>query len=518
MRPTGSIGREAVAAALARLAAYRPGPADRRPAFEFAPPDPRPGEPGPFEAGGGPRGPIAAAGADLRAGRATCAQLLDEALVAVDKHDGELNGVAYLLAGPARAEAEALDVEAMAGRWRGPLHGIPVTVKDVIDVAGAPTRAGSAAYDELPSVDAESVARLRASGAVILAKVTTHEFALGVTTPQSRNPHDAARIPGGSSGGSAIAVSTGMGLGSLGTDTRASIRVPAALSGVVGFKATYGTVPTGGLVPLSWTMDHVAPMAATVGDAALVLDALRPGHPATASWAGAAVAGLRVGVPQAALTGAQPGVAARLQASVAALRRLGCVVADAVRPSEDDLDAANAAGLLVSRCEAAAFHRGRGTDRSLCWDEVVDQLDAALAITAVDYLDAQRLRAELVEGLLGPFADHDVLAMPTVPIVAPPVADFARHLLQLSRNAVPWSFTGFPALSMPCGWSDGLPVGLQLVAPPGGEGLLVALGSALEGQGLGDSEGRVFGVAQGLSQGAGAFDLGKMADAPEHHR
>src|SRR5947208_7862884 len=173
----------------------------------------------------------------------------------------------HLMAESDRREAAVRDDEAASVAFRGPLHGIPVTVKDVIDVSGAPTRAGSAAFHRRAAVDATGVARLRAAGAIVLAKVATHEFALGVTTPQSRNPHDPTRIPGGSSGGSAIAVATGMGLASLGTDTRASIRVPAALSGVVGFKATYGTVPTDGLVPLSWTMDHVAPMAVTVGDA-----------------------------------------------------------------------------------------------------------------------------------------------------------------------------------------------------------------------------------------------------------
>jgi aspartyl-tRNA(Asn)/glutamyl-tRNA(Gln) amidotransferase subunit A len=452
-------------------------------------------------------GPLGLAAADLRAGRVTSGQLVVEALLAVEKYDGELNAVAHLLAAEARAEAGERDGEAAAGRWRGPLHGIPVTVKDVIDVAGAPTRAGSAAYDSVPTADAASVALLREAGAVILAKVTTHEFALGVTTPQSRNPHDPSRIPGGSSGGSAIAVSTGMGLGSLGTDTRASIRVPAALSGVVGLKGTYGTVPTRGVVPLSWTMDHVAPMAATVGDAALLLDALRPDRPPIAPWAGTSVAGLRVGVPRATMAGAEAGVLAAFEASLVALGGLGCAVADDARPTAEDLDVANAAGLLVSRCEAAAFHRSQGTDRSQCWNEVADQLEAALGVAAVDYLDAQRVRAELAERLLTVFADHDVLVMPTVPIVAPRVEDFARHLLLLSRNAIPWSFTGFPAMSVPCGWSAGLPVGLQVVAPPGREDLVVAVGAAIEG----------LGVAKGAGERARAVELGQMADVGKEH-
>jgi len=407
--------------------------------------------------------------------------LVEEALLAVEKFDGELNAVAYLMAESARREAATLDEEAAAGRWRGPLHGIPITVKDIIDVRGAPTRAGSAAYDALPRVDAPAVARTRAAGAIVLAKVTTHEFALGVTSPQSRNPHDPTRIPGGSSGGSAIAVSKGMGLGSIGTDTRASIRVPAALSGVVGFKPTFGSVSSAGVVPLSWTMDHVAPMAATVQDAALLLDVLctETGAPLS-SWAGAGVAGLRIGVPESTFADTEPHVEAAVRAAVAVLERLGCVLTSSKRPSPEDLEAANAAGLVVSRCEAAAFHRALGADRMLYWEEVADQLEAAANVRAIDYIDAQRQRAELANGLFAVFADVDLLAMPTAPVLAPPARDFAHHLLLLSRNAIPWSLVGFPAVSIPCGLSASLPVGVQLVAPPWREDLLVAVGSALE--------------------------------------
>jgi aspartyl-tRNA(Asn)/glutamyl-tRNA(Gln) amidotransferase subunit A len=311
--------------------------------------------------------------------------------------------------------------------------------------------------------------------------VTTHEFALGVTSPQSRNPHDPTRIPGGSSGGSAIAVSTGMGLASIGTDTRASIRVPAALSGVVGLKPTFGSVPTTGVVPLSWTMDHVASMARTVEDAVLLLDALRaPDSPASAPWAGSDVRGLRVGIPASTFTGAEHGVVAQVEAALTRLSDLGCEVTPSGRPSLEDLESANAAGLIISRCEAASFHRALGADRSLYWEEVADQLDAAAEVLAMDYIDAQRLRAELAGALLAVFDHVDVLAMPTAPVVAPPVEDFADHLTLLSRNAIPWSLVGFPAISVPCGSSGSLPVGLQLVAPPWREDLLVALGSAVD--------------------------------------
>ena len=485
MRPAGSRARQAFAAAQATLAAYEPAAADLGPPLSYRVPGPGPAaghdEPArPGRRGRPGSGDIGAAAAALRAGRLTCAELVEDALQAVGKFDPELNAVAHLLAGEARAAAAALDAEAAAGRWRGPLHGVPVTVKDVIDVAGAPTRAGSLAFERWPERDAEAVARLRAAGAVVIAKVTTHEFALGVTSPQSRNPHDRSRIPGGSSGGSAIAVSTGMGLASIGTDTRASIRAPAALTGVVGFKATFGAVPTGGVVPLSWSMDHVAPMATTVADAATVLDALaRPPRP-LADWAGAPVAGLRLGVVAAGFDGAPAEVAGPVEDAVAALARLGATVGPAGRPSAGDLERANAAGLVVSRCEAAAYHRHLGTDRALYWDEVADQLDAAGGVSAVDYIDAQRLRGELAATLLATFGDFDVLAMPTAPVVAPPRTDFSRHLLALSRNAIPWSLTGLPAVSIPCGRAGGLPVGIQLVAPPWREARLVAAGTALE--------------------------------------
>ena len=482
MRPAGSLGRQSVAAARALIAGYRPGRPDRRPACDYTPPGTPAALLGPRGHDVSPLTGVAAATADLRAGLISSTQLVEDSLLAVEKHDGELMAVVHLMDGAARAEAAACDAEAAAGRWRGPLHGIPVTVKDIIDVAGVPTRCGSAAYHDVPSADAVGVARLRAAGAIVLAKVSTHEFALGVTTPQSRNPHDPTRIPGGSSGGSAIAVSTGMGLASLGTDTRASIRVPAALSGVVGFKPTYGSVPTGGVVPLSWTMDHVAPITSSVADAALLVDVLSARPPAArlVDRVGSSVSGLRVGVPEAAFAGCQPEVEACVRQAIEALAVMGCDVSTALRPTAADLESANAAGLLISRCEAAAFHRRLGLDRSLYWDEVADQLEAAAELSAVEYLDAQSLRADLADGLLKVFADHDVLAMPTVPAVAPPLADFARHLMLLSRNAIPWSLTGFPALSVPCGWAGGLPVGLQLVAAPWREDLLVAVGCAVE--------------------------------------
>jgi aspartyl-tRNA(Asn)/glutamyl-tRNA(Gln) amidotransferase subunit A len=474
-RPSGSTAGPAFADALDLLSRRPPIPPAVRPPFDYAPPGAgSPVATGPSVPG---LGPLHAAAAALRTGATTSVALAQAALDAAEAH-ADLNGVAELDASGALAAAAAVDDQIASGRPIGPLAGIPITVKDVIDVAGLPTRCGSAAYLTHPTRDAVGVARLRAAGAVIVAKATTHEYALGVTSPQSHNPHDATRIPGGSSGGSAVCVATGIGLGSLGTDTRASIRVPAALSGTVGFKATYGRIPTDGVVSLSWTMDHVAPMAASVADAALLLDVLLGAGSRLAATAPAA--GLRLALPAAAWADCEPGVAAVVDTAVAALGAAGLRVEEAKRPMADDLELANAAGLVVSRSEAAAFHRSLGLDRDLYWDEVAEQLDLAMDISAVEYLDAQRSRAVLAAELLGCFDDVDVLAMPTVPVVAPLRSDFARYLMLLARNAIPWSFVGFPAMSVPCGSVDGLPVGLQLVAAPGREDLLVAVGRLVE--------------------------------------
>lgn len=424
------------------------------------------------------RGPLTDALEAQRAGTTSSVELVKRALEAMETHES-LAAMVEVQPDTALAEASRVDADRAAGRWRGPLHGVPVTVKDVIDVGGYATRAGSLAYERRPDRDAPAVGLLRRAGAVIVGKVSTHEFALGVTTPQSRNPFDHDRIPGGSSGGSAISVATGMALASLGTDTRASIRVPAALSGVVGIKATHGSIPISGIVSLSWTMDHVAPMAATVADTAIVLGALLGDRRDVV--AGMPASGLRVGIPAAALEGVDAGVLdvvnAAVDAFVSTSRSRSCPLAE---PTRADLELAGAAGLIVSRCEAAAAHRSLGLDRSLYWEEVAEQLKAADRVSATDYLDAQRARGQLTEKLMACFADVDILAMPTALSVAPLITDYARHLVTLARNAIPWSFVGFPAMSVPVGLVDGLPVGLQLVAPPHREDLLLAAGLAVE--------------------------------------
>jgi aspartyl-tRNA(Asn)/glutamyl-tRNA(Gln) amidotransferase subunit A len=256
--------------------------------------------------------------------------------------------------------------------------------------------------------------------------------------------------------------------------------VPAALSGVVGLKATLGRVPTDGVVSLAWTMDHVAPMAASVADAALVLEVLAGAPGAFVGATSRGVSGLRVGTVDAAFVDAAEALAIVVRDRIADLALAGAEVVSASTPTIADFDLANAGGLIVSRCEAASFHAGMGLDRSRYWDEVGGQLDEAETTLAVDYLAAQRARRDLRDRMLDVFSSVDVLVMPTVPVTAPLITDFARYLMVLSRNAILWSFAGFPAISVPCGTVEGLPVGMQIVAAPWREDLVLAAATEVE--------------------------------------
>jgi Asp-tRNA(Asn)/Glu-tRNA(Gln) amidotransferase A subunit family amidase len=476
----GSIARESFDAARAVLRATPLRDPRARPAIGLvAPPTRSAREPGPASGRGTATGPLLEASAALASGAITSRELVERSLAAIAAHDAELQGMADHDPADALEQADARDVELAKGAPRSALHGIPVTIKDVIDVAGLVTRCGSAVYEDRPTRDAAAVALLRDAGAVILGKVATHEFALGVTSPQCRNPHDPERLAGGSSGGSAIAVATGMGLASLGTDTRASIRVPSALCGLVGLKPTFGRVPTDGVVSLSWTMDHVAPMTRTVADAAAMLDVLGPTEESWWTKATRVDPGrLRVGMVRTPFDEADPEVAAVVEAAVVRLASAGPSLGEALRPGPADLDLANAAGLIVSRCEAATQHRSFDLDTTGYWEEVGDQLREAAEVPAVDYLQAQRLRRQLRDALLDELDAHHLLVMPAAGVVAPPAADFAAYLMTLARNAIPFSFVGFPAVTVPCGTVGGLPVGLQLVAAPGREDILLA-GAAL---------------------------------------
>ena len=325
-----------------------------------------------------------------------------------------------------------------------------------------------------------------------MGKAQTHEFALGVTTPQSRNPWDTSRDPGGSSGGSAISVATGMSLLSVGTDTRASIRVPASLCGTLGYKPTYGLVSTDGVVTLSWSMDHIGLQGRTSEDVAILMNVLqgldsrdpgtldRPDDDYT-EYLFRDVTGYRVGLAVEALEGIDAATLSTFSACVETLRSLGVEVVETRIPSSGDFGLANSLGLIISRVEAAAYHTAFPDAGPRYVRQVFEQLDEAAQIKAVDYVSAQRFRSELQERMLDELQNFDALIMPTTLVAAPKSQDSEQYLTILSRNCIPWSMIGFPALSVPAGLtSDGLPVGAQLVAAPFDDGIILALASALE--------------------------------------
>ncbi len=428
---------------------------------------------------------LAQAARHIADGSLTAVQVAQSAIDAINRRENELNAFVYAL--PAEqmlAQAEALDRERAQGHLRGTLHGITIAVKDLIAVAGMPNTASSPVLsDRVATQDATSIHLLKQAGAVITGKTQTHEFALGVTTPQSRNPWDATRDPGGSSGGSAIAVATGMSLGAMATDTRASVRVPSALCGITGFKPTFGLVPADGVIMLSWSLDHVCPMAATVEDIAVMLNVLIPRRTADYTHAlNRDVKGLRIGVPVAALVDADDQVASVFQNSVAALRSAGATVVDLDTPTADDFDLAVLMGLVVSRCEAASYHRAfQGREHLYATTAVAEQLDEASRVPAVAYLQAQRCRADLRNRMLAQIRDVDALLMPTCRVAAPKSTEVDKYFLVLSQNCILWSFIGFPVVTVPCGLTNqGLPVGAQLAAGPLEESRLLGLAYALE--------------------------------------
>jgi aspartyl-tRNA(Asn)/glutamyl-tRNA(Gln) amidotransferase subunit A len=424
--------------------------------------------------------------AATQAGTRSSVELVEEALGRIEALDGRLGAFVAVLAEEARAEAAARDAEAAAGRVRGPLHGRPVAVKDLIDVAGAVTAAGSPKLaGNRAERDAEVVGRLREAGMVIVGKTRTHEFAYGVLTPGTVNPWDPDRIAGGSSGGSAAAVAAGLVDLAVGSDTAGSIRIPAACCGVVGVKPTYGTVPTGGVVPLSWSNDHVGPIAAGVADAGLFL-AVLSGAPAGGGAAAphrprlGRLVGEELAMVDPAVTEVVDRFCRELEAGGARidevelpLRTARSAVATMVLP---ELAAAHAALL------AETGEQGYG-------ERILKAIRRGQQALAVEYLAGVRYRdrfAELVEGLL---AGRDALVLPTIPVVAPPVASRVLRLgdgremgVQEALTALPGAFncSGSPVVSLPVGLLDGLPVGLSLVGRIGADRELLAVAAVVE--------------------------------------
>jgi aspartyl-tRNA(Asn)/glutamyl-tRNA(Gln) amidotransferase subunit A len=414
------------------------------------------------------------------------AELVEEALGRIEALDGRVGAFVAVLADEARAEAAARDAETAAGRVRGPLHGRPVAVKDLIDVAGAVTAAGSPKLaGNRAERDADVVGRLRDAGMVIVGKTRTHEFAYGVLTPGTVNPWDPDRIAGGSSGGSAAAVAAGLVGFAVGSDTAGSIRIPAACCGVVGVKPTYGAVPTGGVVPLSWSCDHVGPIAGSVAEAGVFLEVLS-GVPAGAGAAAPAPPrlGRLVGEELAMVDAAVTEVVDRFCGE---LERRGSRIDEVELP----LRTARSAVATMVLPELAAAHAAllAETGEQGYGERILKAIRRGQQALAVEYLAGVRYRdrfAALVEDLL---ADRDALVLPTIPVVAPETGSRVIQLgggremgVQEALTALPGAFncSGSPVVSVPVGLVDGLPVGLSLVGRIGADQELLAVAGVVE--------------------------------------
>ncbi|MEU6457189.1 amidase [Streptomyces sp. NPDC047065] len=444
---------------------------------------------------------LTAAADAIRSRRLSPVELVDSVLDRIDEVEPHLNAYATVTGEQARRAARRAADDVAAGQHRGPLHGIPLGLKDLIDVAGTATSAGSRVRaDHSAPSDSTVAARLSAAGAVLVGKTHTHEFAYGLTTPQTSNAWDPDRIAGGSSGGSAVAVAAGAATFALGTDTGGSIRVPVALNGVVGLKPTYGLVPRTGVTSLSWSLDHVGPVTRTVEDAALVLPALvghDPGDPASVPaprsdhrpGEGTDLTGLRVGVPgNYYFDHVDPEVEAAVRHAIARLQDLGALLVDVDIPMARHVRATHW-GLMVP--EATAYHeRTLRTVPELYQADVRVLLEAGELMPAGDYLRAQRARTLMRQAWARLLDGVDVVAAPTVPATAVTagsetitwpdgtVESVSDAYVRLSSPA---NITGLPSLSVPVGHdSAGLPVGMQLMARPFGESVLLRTGRAYE--------------------------------------
>jgi aspartyl-tRNA(Asn)/glutamyl-tRNA(Gln) amidotransferase subunit A len=430
-------------------------------------------------------------------------ELTAASLERIASTDAQVNALITVTADEALGEAREIEREVARGKIRGPLVGAPIALKDLFDTAGIRTTAGSKFFaNRVPEQDAFVVQRLREAGAIVLGKLNMHEWALGVTND---NPHYGAchnpaaldRITGGSSGGSAAALAAGMCAGALGSDTGGSIRIPASLCGVVGLKPTYGRVSTTGVVPLSWSLDHVGPMARRVTDVALMLRVIAgwdPSDPASAnlpvddyvSGIDDGVDGWRIGVvADDSLGDVEPDVHAAFRSAVAALASNGASIEQFAIP--DLPDAARLNGLITT-ADAATFHRER-IDRSPddFGQDVLTRLRRGAAYGATDYADARRRQTILRHQFSGWFKEHggryDVVVLPSTPCVAPRIVGLDAVVMApiLTRLTAPFNFTGLPALSVPCGVdSDGLPIGLQIVGAPWAERRVLRAGRACE--------------------------------------
>jgi aspartyl-tRNA(Asn)/glutamyl-tRNA(Gln) amidotransferase subunit A len=446
---------------------------------------------------GGRRVTVLEAAAAIRAKKISSRELVETTLTRIARANPSLNAFITVMEDSARARADAMDAELARGIDRGPLHGIPVAHKDLVQTQGVRTTAGSKIFaDFVPEKDAVVAARLDAAGAVLVGKTGLHEVAFGITSNNPHygaihNPWDLERIPGGSSGGSAAALAAGLLPMATGTDTGGSIRIPASFCGVVGLKPTYERVSRLGVLPLSFTLDHVGPMARTVRDVAVSFRAMaeNPGQFAPSGDEGRDVSlrGIRIGVPQNFyFDRVDLEVSGAVRRAVQTAAALGARVVEMRVP---DMEALNVIGRIIQLCDAAAIYRPHLDRPDNFGTDVLALLTQGRLIPATDYVDAQRLRKIFAAEFRRLWDEVDCIFAPATPIAAPKIGELTTYIgpnLEDVRQAATRLTRGFnilgnPALALPCGFTKSvLPIGLQIAAAANQEHVLLRVGAAME--------------------------------------
>ncbi|MCI2421680.1 amidase [Saccharopolyspora sp. K220] len=445
--------------------------------------------------------PLAEVSEKIRTREISPVEVVNSALVRLKEVEPAITAFVTVTEEIARAQAAKAESEIGAGDYRGPLHGIPLGVKDLYDTAGVPTTSSSKQRaDNVPSTDSASVARLHEAGMVLIGKTETHEFAYGATTPTTGNPWDPDRVPGGSSGGSGAAVGAGVVHVALGSDTGGSIRIPAGVCGTVGLKPTYGRASRAGVASLSWSLDHVGPLTRNVTDAGIAMAAMS-GYdrrdPATVDLPApdfltgidAGVAGKKIGIPTNYFTyHVEPETLDVAKRTALLLEGLGAQLVEVEIPLAEYL-LPTEWGLLSA--EASAYHMGAMRESpELFTDEVRTLIEAGEAQLATDYINALRLRTRIQEAWRDMYDGIDVLLAPTVPGVAALREDphfrwddgvVEGATSAYSRMCAPANVTGLPALQVPAAFSAaGLPIGVQIIGKPFCEAEILQVGYALE--------------------------------------
>jgi aspartyl-tRNA(Asn)/glutamyl-tRNA(Gln) amidotransferase subunit A len=431
--------------------------------------------------------------AALRARKVSSRELVTQSLREIERLDSKLNAFITVTREAALTEASARDEELARGIDRGPLHGIPIAHKDLMRTKGVRTTAGSKIFaDYLPRRDAAIVTKLREAGAVSLGKTGLHELAYGITSNNPHfgaihNPWDLARIPGGSSGGSAAAVAAGILPLATGTDTGGSIRVPASFCGIVGLKPTFGRVNVRGVLPLGFSQDHVGPLTRTVRDAAIAFQAMADDPTDYVPPADSDLTGLRIGLPQNFfMQQVDPEVEASVRAAFDTAAAAGGLVVDVKVPDMEALRSAAATCLLVEAASALRPFLDRRADFGA---DVLPMLDQGKSIPAIDYIEAQRTRRRIGRQFASLFEQVDCIFTPATPTTAPKIGQKALEIRGVAEEvrAAATRFTrgmnalGLPAISIPCGFSrSGLPIGLQMIAAARQDDLLLHAAAAME--------------------------------------